>query len=436
MRRLAIYLLSMISLMSLLSGCGRNPGQDDNAANQQEAGSNKEDNTSKQENSSGVDNTQSSNAKPVQLTIWHDKEEAVASVLQKQLDQLAPEVEVTLVKKEGLTDALKLVGNDPKSAPDMYFFAHDKIGIYAEMGILAPITDFIPASVYDNYMEVTVEAATYKGEIYQLPLYYETLLFMYNKEFMAKDAVPATTQELYQYMQEHTKGDRYGFVEQHSTAYYSVPWIHGYGGKVIDDQGNVGLSSPESVKALTYHKKFIEFMPGESDYNTVNILFLEGLADSTIGGPWLVPSARARGIDLGFAPMPVVDETGLPLAPYSGTQGLHVLKVAAKTKAAAITAVLEQLIKPEIGIAMAGASGCAPANKLCYEDESVKQDEMVMMMKNTAERAIPMPNIPEMDVMFSVTSNMLTSINMGGGDPEKEAAKAQKEAENLIAAMK
>lgn len=69
-----------------------------------------------------------------------------------------------------------MVGNDPKAAPDMYLFAHDKIGVYAEMGILSPITDIIPAEELDSYMDNTIEAATYKGTVYQLPIYYETLL--------------------------------------------------------------------------------------------------------------------------------------------------------------------------------------------------------------------------------------------------------------------
>ncbi len=435
MRKLLLYLLLLISMVVVLAGCKGNEQQGSSDAKQQETGSGSKANTDNQENTSGseADNTSS---EPVELTIWHDKEEAVASVLQAELDKLAPQIVVTLIKKEGLTDALKLVGNDPKSAPDMYFFAHDKIGVYAEMGILAPITDFISEDVYKNYMDVTVSAAKYKDEIYQLPLYYETLLFMYNKEYMSEDEVPTTTEGLYTYMKENTTGDRYGFVEQHSTAYYSIPWIHGFGGTVIDEQGIPELNSAQSVQALTYHKKFVDYMPGESDYNTVNILFLEGMADSIIGGPWLVPSIRSRGIDLGFASMPVVDETGLPLAPYSGTQGIHVLKVAAEKKKAAITEVLNLLTNTDIGIAMANASGCAPANKLCYEDETVKQDEMVMMMKDTAEKAVSMPNLPEMDVMWSVTSNMLASINMSGGDPSEEARKAQKEAEDLIAAMK
>lgn len=370
------------------------------------------------------------------ITIWHDKEEAVAQVLQQKLDALAPDIIVKLERKEGLTDALKLVGNDPSSAPDMYFFAHDKIGVYAEMGILAPITDFVEEDILANYLGMTLEAATYKGALYQLPIYYETLLFMYNKDLMAQGDVPATTEELYSYMQEHTADGRYGFVEQHSTAYYSVPWIHGFGGSLIDAEGNPLLTSSEVKNALNYHKRFLEYMPGESEYSTVNTLFLEGYADATIGGPWLVPTARDSNIDLGFAPMPKVDETGLNLAPFSGVQGIQVLKIAAEAKKDAIVKVLACVTDPLLGTEMAMVSGCAPANNLCYEDERVSSDEMIMMMKETAQTAIPMPNIPEMDVMFVVAGNLLVEINMKGTDVEEATENYQKKAQTLIEAMK
>lgn len=373
---------------------------------------------------------------PVTITIWHDKEEAVAEVLQLQLDTLAPDILVKLEKKEGLTDALKLVGNDPASAPDMYFFAHDKIGVYAEMGILSPITEFLSDEVLEGYLEVTRKAAAYKGELYQLPIYYETLLFMYNKDLMDAGAVPETTGELYVYMQEHTKEGHYGFVEQHSTAYYSVPWIHGFGGSLIDETGTPQLTSDAVINALKYHLLFLPYMPGESEYSTVNTLFLEGYAHSTIGGPWLVPTAREAGIDLGFAPMPVVEETGLPLAPYSGVQGIHVLKIAGEAKREAVTKVLECIADPGLGTSMALISGCAPAASVCYENEQVAGDEMIMTMKQTAETAVPMPNIPEMDVMFVVAGNLLVEVNMKGTAVEEAAANYQKKAETLIEAMK
>lgn len=373
---------------------------------------------------------------PVTITIWHDKEEEVAKVLEDALSVLEPEINIVLEKKEGLTDSLKLVGNDPSAAPDIYFFAHDKIGVYAEMGILAPITDFVSEETLSQYMDVTIDATTYKGVQYQLPIYYETLLFMYNKEYMSEDEVPKTTEELYTYMQENTKDGRYGFVEQHSTAYYSIPWIHGFGGELIDEEGYPLLTTPQVIDALNYHYKFLEYMPNESEYSTVNTLFLEGKADSIIGGPWLVPTAREAGIDLGFAPMPIVDETELTLAPYTGVQGIHVLNVSAESKSEEITKVLEILCDPQVGIDMANVSGCAPANTLCYQDETVANDELVQTMKTIAEEAVAMPNIPEMDIMFVVAGNLLVSVNMNGADIEEAAEDNQKKALTLIDAMK
>ncbi len=369
------------------------------------------------------------------IVIWHDKEDAVVEVLEDKLKNLQPDINVVLEKKSDLTESLKMVGNDPNSAPDMYLFAHDKIGVYAEMGILSPITDIIDSAKLDEYMDSTVEAATYKGSVYQLPIYYETLLFLYNRKYIKDENVPKTTEELYAYMQDKTAGGHYGFIEQHSTPYYAAGWINGYGAEILSKDGVPGLNSDTARKALEYHKKFVDLMPGETEYATVNTLFNEGMAHTTIGGPWLIPTVRESGMDVGVAPMPVIDETGTPIAPYMGVQGIQVLKAAAENKKDAVQKVLEVFMDPDVQIKLAKASGCAPAMKSCYENDEIKSDEVVMMMKETAENAVPMPNIPEMDVMWTVLGNLLTDVNMSGKDINESTDAAQKEAEELIKSM-
>lgn len=369
------------------------------------------------------------------LVIWHDKEDAVIEALSAYLSQAVPELEIVFEKKTSLTDSLKLVGNDPNAAPDLFIFAHDKIGVFAEMGILAPIEPLLADDALAQYLPMTLSAATYKDTLYQLPLYFETLLFMYNRRYMQDDEVPATTDELLAYMQENTGRGRYGFVEQHSTAYYSAAWIHGFGGSIIDESGTPFPDADKVKAALQYHAAFVALMPGETEYNTVNTLFLEGMADATIGGPWMVPSARAAGIDLGIAAMPTVNETGLALAPYSGVQGVHVLKYAAEHKEDAVRKLLAALTDPAIGVSLALASGCAPANSLCYTDAQVAGDALVQAMRSTAEIAVPMPNIPEMDVMWTVVSNLLTDINLSGKGIDESFDSACAQAKQLIAAM-
>ncbi len=405
MKKLTALLLSIVMLIGILTGCGAG-GQSL---------------TEEEKNT---------------IVIWHDKEEAVSNALLEMLQKLVPEVTVSLEYKSNLTEALKMVGNDPKAAPDMYFFAHDKIGVYAEMGILAPVTDLVDrGTLDDSYVKMTLDAATYKGELYQLPIYFETLLFLYNRLYMPDEKAPKTTEELYSYMEEKTRGGHYGFVEQHSTAYYSAGWIHGFNGYIMDADGKVGLGSQETISALTYHKKFVELMPGESEYATVNTLFQEGKAHATIGGPWLVSAARAAGVDLGIAPMPVIDETQIPISPYMGVQGVQVLKYAAENKTEAVKKVLTALMQPEVGIALAKVSGCAPAVEACYEKEEVTSDDVVMAMRAMAENTIPMPNRPEMDIMWTVAADMLVNINMSGQDVKESCEAAQKNAEELIKKM-
>lgn len=370
------------------------------------------------------------------IVIWHDKEDAVIEVLDKHLKEEVPDIEVVFEKKTGLTESLKLVGNDPSSAPDMYLFAHDKLGVYAEMGILSPITDFISRDELSDYIPLTLSSSEYKGELYQLPIYFETLLFVYNKKYMGEKEVPKTTEELYSYMEAKTKYGHYGFVEQHSTPYYAAGWIHAFGSDYISQEGVPLFDTEEMKSALEYHKKFVSLMPGETEYATVNTLFLEGMAHTSIVGPWFVPSIKEKGIDVGFAPMPIVDITGERIAPYCGVQGVHVIKVKGEEKKDEITRVLRALMSPEIGVDLALGTGAAPSRLSSYENQDVKNNELVMLMRQTAESTVAMPNVPELDPVFVVAGNLLTDINMSGMDIDVALEKAQKKALELIGNMK
>ncbi len=380
----------------------------------------------------------SSNNSESEFIIWHDKEDIVANLIDESLSTAFPDVEFKLVRRESLTETLKLVGNNPSTAPDMYMFAHDKVGLFAEIGILAPITDFISREALDDYYPFTLEAATYQETLYQLPLYFETLLFMYNRDRLNAEDVPQTTDDLLVYMQQNTDARRYAFVEQHSNAYYSAGWIHGFGGRLLDQNGMPMLDDEKTIEALDYHLQFLDYMPvGQAEYATVNTLFYERQANSIIGGPWMVPTARERGIDLGFAPMPIVNETGLPLSPYAGIQGLHVLKVAVDTpeKKALIQDILLHLTDPTLSIELALASGSAPAQVSAYSDPLIQENELVMAMRNAAENAIPMPNVPEMDILWVTANDFLVNVNLQGKDLREAAQEAQNRTLELIDAM-
>lgn len=369
---------------------------------------------------------------PVELTLWHELEPAVADTIAKELAALEPEIRVNVVRKEKSTEAMKLVGADPSGAPDLFWFAHDKVGLFAAMGILEPLESWVTAEELENFIPMTVEAGRYDGRMYQVPVTFETLLFMYNKALMP--VPPATTDELLSLMKAKTTADSYVYVEQHSTAYYAAAWINAFGGYIINGKAEPGLSTKGAIDAVTYHAQFVPYMPKDGEWNTVTTLFTEGKAASTLNGPWLVPSVREKGIDLGFAPLPTVNAVGKPLAPFAGVQGLMVLKAGRHKDAAA--KVVKFLMGRQLGESLSLATGAAPAHLAAYENPQISANELVSAMKTAGVSATPMPNIPEMDVMWTTTETALVNVNKKGLAAKDELEKAQAESLRLISDMK
>lgn len=380
----------------------------------------------------------SASGEAVTITAWHDNDEAMMDALAAVVNEKLAEENITLrfEKKSDVTGQIRLYGTDAANGPDMYLFAHDSLGSFAEMGILEPVGNLISADKEADLLPMTIEAASYKGEQYLMPVYYETLLFMYNKSLW-KGEVPSTTEELYDYMVENTDANAgtYALVNQHSNSYNVAPFINGFGGYIIDKDGTPGLNIQETKDAISYNKKFAA-LQADGDYNTVTALFNEGNAAAIIGGPWLVSGIKEAGIDLGIKSL--CDFTlpnGDVMTPYSGVQCLGVLKYAAESKKDAITRVLEVLAEPEAGITLAKEFNCAPANSRAYEDAEVAANEMILAMEKSAQKAVPMSNIPEMSVMWGPAESLLAAVNKSGEDIDAAADQYQEEALQAIADM-
>jgi arabinogalactan oligomer/maltooligosaccharide transport system substrate-binding protein len=373
------------------------------------------------------------------IRIWNDGDKAITQMMENRINEALSDdgITVKFEQKSGLTDQIKLYGSDEVNGPDMYMYAHDSLGMFVEMGALAPITDVIDKTVYVDMLPMTLKAGNYKDSQYLMPVYFETLLFIYNKD-MWEGNVPSTTEELYTYMKSHTditKGT-YALVNQHSTAYNVAPFINGFGGFIMNEQAKSGLSDEKTKAAIEYNKKFAD-LEADGDYNTVNALFNEGRAAAIIGGPWLIAGVKEAKINYGIKSLSDFTlPNGNVLAPYSGVQGIGVMKNAAETKKEAVAKVLKEIANPQIGIDLAKKSGCAPANQKSYDDTVVANDETIAAMRRTADTAQPMPNIPQMSVMWGPTESLLAAVNKSGKDLSIAADEYQKEAETAIADMK
>lgn len=374
----------------------------------------------------------------VTVNIWFDNDESMFARLGEAVNEklAGQNVQVHFEKKSDINNQISMYGTDAQNGPDMYLFAHDSLGSFVEMGILEPVENIIDTGAESDFIPMTLEAASYQGIQYLMPVYYETLLFMYNKELWEGE-IPGTTDELLAYMEAHTDPDAgtYAVVNLYNGAYNVAPYFHGFGGYMINADGEPGLNTPEMKEAAAYNKKFAA-LEANGEYNTITALFNEGKAAAIIGGPWLVAGIKQAGIDLGIKSLTeILLPNGRPLIPYSGVQSLGVLKVAAEHKRDAIKKVLEVFTDPDIGTMLANEYNCAPVNSLAYQDPDVAANEMVMAMQKSAEEAIPMPNIPEITAMWVPSENFFTAVNVNGMDIDAAAEKYQEEALSAIADM-
>ncbi len=372
------------------------------------------------------------------IRIWHDGDKAMIQLMEDHLNEVlsGDGITVKFEQKSGLTDQIKLYGSDEVNGPDLYMYAHDSLGMFVEMGALAPITDVIDKNVYADMLPMTLKAGNYKDAQYLMPVYFETLLFIYNKDLWEGE-VPSTTEELYSYMKNHTDATAgtYALVNQHSTAYNVAPLINGFGGFIINEQAKPGLNDEKTMEAIEYNKKFAK-LEADGDYNTVNALFKDGKAAAIIGGPWLISGVKEAKINYGIISLCDFKlPNGNALVPYSGVQGIGVMKHAAETKKDALEKVLKEIADPQLGIDLAENSRCAPANQKAYENPTVSKDEMIAAMRKTADIAQPMPNIPQMSVMWGPTESLLAAVNKSGKDLNNVADEYQKQAETAIADM-
>jgi Maltose-binding periplasmic proteins/domains len=424
MKREICKILCGCMIAGLMAGCGEEPKEKQTDSSVKKEAS--EVKTADKKESAGETN----------IKIWHDGDESIMDTMEKDVNEMLEEegIRVSFEKKAALTDQLKLYGTDEVNGPDMYFYAHDSLGMLAEMGILAPLSDILDtASLNGDLNEMTLEAVTYKDTQYMVPVYFETLLFLYNKGLWEGD-VPDSTDELYAYMETHTdtEAGTYGVLNQHSTAYNVAPFINGFGGCIIDKEGNPGLNLPETIEAVAYNQKFAA-LQADGDYNTVTTLFNEGKASAIIGGPWLLSGIKDAGIDLGIKSLSEFTlPNGKALAPYSGVQGVGVLKHSAGAKKDAVEKVLSALASEKVGVDLVVNNNCASANEKVYHNSDVAANEMVLTMKKTADTAEPMPNIPQMSVMWGPAEGFLAAVNKSNEDVSQAAEDFQKEAVTAI----
>jgi arabinogalactan oligomer/maltooligosaccharide transport system substrate-binding protein len=322
--------------------------------------------------------------------------------------------------------------------PDIFIYAQDRLGGWIEAGnTVEPIDFFLDKETRARYIPTTLEAMTYRGTTYGLPLNFKVITMIYNRKLVPNP--PKTSAELVATAKKLTNraAGKFGLAYSFADFYYHAALMNGFGGRVFDAGTKPVLNNPQNVQSLEYMMKWFkkdQILPAEPSTALITSLFNGGKAAIVFSGPWFLGEI-AKGVDYALAPLPtIVEAGGKPMRPWITVEGVYVA-APSKNKDAAYE-FAKYLTDVAAGKVLAVEGRQTPANKAVYSDPKVAADPILAAFRKQVEVAIPMPNAPEMTMVWSPATTAMNTITKGTATPKVAMDAAQKEVEQRISELR
>ena len=378
------------------------------------------------------------------LVVWHayraeEKaalEKVVAAYNQKK-GAAGPKVTTLAVPYDAFADKISAAVPRGKG-PDVFIYAQDRLGGWIEAGkTVEPIDFYLDDETKGRFIPTTLQAMTYRGSVYGLPLNYKVLTLVYNKKLVKEP--PRTTAEMVTLAKKLTdrNAGHFGLAYSYSDFYYHAALMNAFGGRVFDQGTRPTLDAPENVKSFELLMKWLDkdkILPAEPSTALITALFNEGKAGMVFSGPWFLGEI-AKGVDFGLARLPSVSEAGgAPMRPWMTVEGVYVAAPSAQKDAAYDFA--KYLTDVEAAKVMALEGRQSPANAKVYADAQVGADTVLKAFRDQVEVAVPMPNVPEMTMVWSPATTAMNTVVRRAASPKQALERAQQQVEKDVASLR
>ncbi|MGZ3460987.1 MAG: extracellular solute-binding protein, partial [Archangium sp.] len=202
-------------------------------------------------------------AQTKEIVLWHAYRAEEKAALEKVIGQFNAthkDVKVTTLAVPYDAYADKISATVPRGkGPDLFIFAQDRLGGWIEAGnTVEPVDFYLDDALHKRFIPTTMEAMTYRGTVYGLPLDYKVITLIYNKKLVPTP--PKTSGELVKLARKLTdkQAGRFGLAYSYGDFYYHAALMNGFGGGVFDAKFNPTINSSENVKAVDQLLKWID----------------------------------------------------------------------------------------------------------------------------------------------------------------------------------
>ena len=383
---------------------------------------------------------------PNRIVIWHQMRVDEREILQDQINQFTaahPGVTVEQIYKE--TEELRsgfIVAAIAGQGPDLVYGPSDQIGPFEVMGIIQPLEEVFDSAYLDRFIPKGL--TYYRGHLYQIAdKLGNHLTLIYNKDLVRKP--PETDEELIATCMQLTvdrdgdgKPDVYGLAWNYTEPFFFIPFMTGFGGWVMTDDGRPTLDSPGTIEGLNFIRDLRDkyhIIPVESDYNIADMLFKDGKSAMIINGDWSWAGYRKAGVNFGVAPLPRITRTGLWCEPMVSPKGYSINANVSAEKRALVVTLLKFLMEPEVQLQTARALSTMPTRREAVMSDFVQNDDVLRNSARQIEQGRTMPVVPELRAIWDAMRPSYQAVLGGAKTPQQAARDMQALAIRKIAEM-
>lgn len=357
-----------------------------------------------------------------ELLIWISSNRAIHT-----LDQLGKTFEkevgapVKVETQEQITDKFQASGQSGKG-PDIFFWPHDRIGEWADAGLLKPLE--IKDDFKANYIPMSWDAVTHKQQTWGYPVSVESISLIYNKKLVT-GKIPTQLAELPDFAKELKAKDpkAIAIMWDYNTPYFSWPFLASAGAypfkKTAEgyDVKDVGVDNPGALQGLTAIVDLIKsgILPKGSTMSVMDEKMAGGQLALMVNGPWDWGNLRKSGVDFDIAPIPGVG--GNPGRPFVGVFTALINRSSPNGDLA--QQFLEKYVLTLDGLKAMDTEAPlgVPALK-SLADEMAAKDHLIKVTYENSENGVVMPNIPQMGKFWGAMTAALQIATNGGATPE------------------
>jgi multiple sugar transport system substrate-binding protein len=310
-RKVLAFMLVMMVCMGVFAGCGNK--KEESAASNKEVASEE---ISKEQVT-------------LKLMYWDKRQTSQIEEMIQNFEQQNPniKVEATIYPWNQYWQKLQTVavGSD---VPDIFWMNVPNIQQYVKSDILLNLQPFIEKEQMDlsPYPESLVKRYTIDGNSYSIPLNYDTIALMYNKEIFDQngiqypdenwdwDQLKETANKL-TVKEDNGNVKHYGFASllDNQPGYYNFIASNG-GGIISDDLTQSQMGEKASIESIDYLLSMLEEGISPSAKQMLDTkplqLFVSGKLAMMTTGSWTVPEVyKALGDKFAFAPLPISPNT-------------------------------------------------------------------------------------------------------------------------------